>query len=280
MYPRYSKAVTTPTSNCGVDSETQQELLQTGAYSSSTARSRTPTHRDPSYQQPAQESKRGRSTTRGSTRSPRNHKQGYYHHTTLVVMFLGLAVVLYIYFITFTNGNRDLYNNDKDELHVRQSNLCPDYKTYAARPHPPYTSGTYALPFQRPKLECRLFQSQAVENVIQELIGKIENPDLARLFENAYPNTLDTTVRWFTGSSAQDAQSFIVTGDINAQWLRDCEFGFMYRILLGVLNVASYKPAIAISTSCKRGPKVEDFNSRCYKYAGRRNFLTPPHLQS
>jgi meiotically up-regulated gene 157 (Mug157) protein len=62
--------------------------------------------------------------------------------------------------------------------------------------------------------------------------------DLARLFENAFPNTLDTTVRWHVdgteGSGNKDtyqnrnglgrwkgAQSFIVTGDINAEWLRD-----------------------------------------------------------
>lgn len=59
--------------------------------------------------------------------------------------------------------------------------------------------------------------------------------DLARLFENAFPNTLDTTVRWHVdgvnkkvkpglgreGESWDGAQSFIVTGDINAEWLRD-----------------------------------------------------------
>jgi meiotically up-regulated gene 157 (Mug157) protein len=64
---------------------------------------------------------------------------------------------------------------------------------------------------------------------------KIVDKDIARLFENAFPNTLDTTVRWHTDGTAKhrkskqtwdaDAwkgpQSFIVTGDINAEWLRD-----------------------------------------------------------
>jgi meiotically up-regulated gene 157 (Mug157) protein len=64
---------------------------------------------------------------------------------------------------------------------------------------------------------------------------KILDKDLARIFENAFPNTLDTTVRWHVDSTAKhkssmqswDAeawkgpQSFIVTGDINAEWLRD-----------------------------------------------------------
>ena len=58
--------------------------------------------------------------------------------------------------------------------------------------------------------------------------------DLARIFENAFPNTLDTTVRWHVdGSQSRStknpqewgkwdgAHSFIVTGDINAEWLRD-----------------------------------------------------------
>jgi uncharacterized protein len=64
----------------------------------------------------------------------------------------------------------------------------------------------------------------------------MRDPDLARIFENAFPNTLDTTVRWHVDGInnhasktklARDqgkwegAQSFIVTGDINAEWLRD-----------------------------------------------------------
>lgn len=66
---------------------------------------------------------------------------------------------------------------------------------------------------------------------------RLNSPDMARLFENAFPNTLDTTVRWHTDGtrdghtelkarSAKDGkwdgvQSFIVTGDINAMWIRD-----------------------------------------------------------
>ena len=56
----------------------------------------------------------------------------------------------------------------------------------------------------------------------------MKDKDLARLFENAFPNTLDTTVRWHDDGVSKrskgqwaGAQSFIVTGDINAEWLRD-----------------------------------------------------------
>ncbi|KAG6986411.1 meiotically up-regulated protein [Physcia stellaris] len=61
----------------------------------------------------------------------------------------------------------------------------------------------------------------------------MEDKDLARIFENAFPNTLDTTIRWHVDGSGKKrkytsswgqwdgAQSFVVTGDINAEWLRD-----------------------------------------------------------
>lgn len=145
------------------------------------------------------------------------HQSSFFPCSTLLVMLLVPGAVL-IYFISFAQGS----------LGSGRRELCPDYKTWAPRPHPPYTSGKYALPFQRPPPECRLFQSQAVDDLIAEMVGKIVDPDIARLFENAYPNTLDTTVRWHIPGGAENAQSFIVTGDINAQWLRDCEFGALY----------------------------------------------------
>jgi meiotically up-regulated gene 157 (Mug157) protein len=104
----------------------------------------------------------------------------------------------------------------------------------------PYSDGPMRLPFQRPSAYCRTFESDLVEKVIRDLNGTMVDRDLARLFENAFPNTLDTTVRWHVdgtdlppkkkkGKVADDlasekwqgAQSFIVTGDINAEWLRD-----------------------------------------------------------
>ncbi|KAF2143636.1 glycoside hydrolase family 125 protein [Aplosporella prunicola CBS 121167] len=111
---------------------------------------------------------------------------------------------------------------------------CPDYKTYAMHPHPPYSDGPMELPFQRPAPICRTFESPLVDKVIEAMKEKMMDKDLARIFENAFPNTLDTTVRWHVDGSEksaakaakanapwQGAQSFIVTGDINAEWLRD-----------------------------------------------------------
>ena len=87
-----------------------------------------------------------------------------------------------------------------------------------------------ALPFQRPHRRCRTFESPHVEKVIHQMTDRMVDRDLSRIFENAFPNTLDTTVKWHVGSNTKQskkyarwsgAQSFIVTGDINAEWLRD-----------------------------------------------------------
>ncbi|KAL4724460.1 hypothetical protein ACLX1H_009076 [Fusarium chlamydosporum] len=58
---------------------------------------------------------------------------------------------------------------------------------------------------------------------------RIKNPDLARLFENAFPSTLDTTVKYF---DAKENLAFIVTGS-SAQWLRDTgnQFAHLYKLL-------------------------------------------------
>lgn len=99
----------------------------------------------------------------------------------------------------------------------------------------PLSDGPLSLPYQRPSSHCRTFSSPSVEKVIEEVTSRMEDKDLARIFENAFPNTLDTTVRWHVDGSAkrlnpkfgttegvwEGAQSFIVTGDINAEWLRD-----------------------------------------------------------
>ncbi|MCK7531825.1 MAG: glycoside hydrolase family 125 protein [Marinilabiliales bacterium] len=43
--------------------------------------------------------------------------------------------------------------------------------------------------------------------------------ELAWLFGNCFPNTLDTTVNFSVKESRPD--TFVITGDINAMWLRD-----------------------------------------------------------
>lgn len=78
-------------------------------------------------------------------------------------------------------------------------------------------AGTF--PSRRPAPAKRTFVSEAVEARIRAVRAKIANPELGWLFENCYPNTLDTTVTFHGGPGAED--TFIITGDIPAMWLRD-----------------------------------------------------------
>ena len=75
------------------------------------------------------------------------------------------------------------------------------------------------VPNDRPEPSQRRFVSQAVEETINRVSSSIRNPELRRLFENCYPNTLDTTVFYFEEKGIED--TFIITGDIDAMWLRD-----------------------------------------------------------
>jgi len=71
----------------------------------------------------------------------------------------------------------------------------------------------------RPATDKRKFFSQTVENIICDVKKSIADNELAVLFENCFPNTLDTTVNSKNENSRPD--TFVVTGDINAMWLRD-----------------------------------------------------------
>lgn len=72
---------------------------------------------------------------------------------------------------------------------------------------------------RRPPLKERKFVSKAVEAKIAEVKSAIKDKELAWMFENCYPNTLDTTVE--IGERDGKIDSFVITGDIHALWLRD-----------------------------------------------------------
>lgn len=65
----------------------------------------------------------------------------------------------------------------------------------------------------------RKFKSAAVEKLIAEIKKNIDNKEIAWLFENCFPNTLDTTVEFETVNGKPD--TYVITGDIDAMWLRD-----------------------------------------------------------
>lgn len=72
----------------------------------------------------------------------------------------------------------------------------------------------------RPPAAQRGFQSEAVEEAIERVSARISDPKLASLFANCLPNTLDTTVTYAEDDSGRP-DTFVITGDIPAMWLRD-----------------------------------------------------------
>ena len=74
---------------------------------------------------------------------------------------------------------------------------------------------------ERPSEGNRLFTSEVVELKIQDIKAMLVNPKIAWMFENCYPNTLDTTVHFDEGGNAGRGDTFIYTGDSPAMWLRD-----------------------------------------------------------
>jgi len=71
----------------------------------------------------------------------------------------------------------------------------------------------------RPVMSERLFKSKAVEAEILRVKKMLRNQKLAWMFENCFPNTLDTTVHYRVQEGEDD--TFVYTGDIHAMWLRD-----------------------------------------------------------
>jgi uncharacterized protein len=72
---------------------------------------------------------------------------------------------------------------------------------------------------KRPNINQRKFTSQAVENTIKTVKKSIADQELAWIFENCFPNTLDTTVKFYQKNNKP--YTYVITGDIDAMWLRD-----------------------------------------------------------
>lgn len=82
------------------------------------------------------------------------------------------------------------------------------------------SEGAQAFKSRRPDPAKRTFRSEAVEAKIAEMKKVIADKELAWLFENCFPYTLDTTVQHH-GKLNGKLDAFIITGDIAAMWLRD-----------------------------------------------------------
>jgi meiotically up-regulated gene 157 (Mug157) protein len=93
---------------------------------------------------------------------------------------------------------------------VNVGNLIPHHLFIFMKRHPD----------RRPSPAKRCFTSPAIEKVIIDISSRIKDPELAWLFANCFPNTLDTTVDHGTDAKGKP-DTFVITGDIDAMWLRD-----------------------------------------------------------
>ncbi|MFI3333144.1 MAG: GH92 family glycosyl hydrolase [Rikenellaceae bacterium] len=73
---------------------------------------------------------------------------------------------------------------------------------------------------QRPAEDDRLFVSEAIECEIKRISEMLENDRLRWMFNNCFPNTLDTTVHYNEQANGVP-DTYVYTGDIAAMWLRD-----------------------------------------------------------
>src|SRR3569833_1585386 len=90
--------------------------------------------------------------------------------------------------------------------------------TFTLMPSLALAEGT-EFPVVRVPEAKRKFKSPAVEKVIAKVQSSIGNKELAWMFGNCFPNTLDTTVDFEIINGRPD--TYVITGDIDAMWLRD-----------------------------------------------------------
>lgn len=153
---------------------------------------------------------------------------------------------------------------------------CMSFEQLQRKKPGPLSEGKRQFPYVRPPPHCRTFELPALEKFIERMKTVIKDPDLFRLFENSYPNTLDTMIKWHgyarnsspwdtdtgayskslaalmaatSGDEAQQEEqevdnpetdeelTYIITGDIDAMWLRD-----------SASQLYSYLPFLAPST--------------------------------
>ena len=113
-------------------------------------------------------------------------------------------ISLYIFALLF------MYNNAKAMEPVMQQDNTKIIN---------YTQDVVEYRSNRPIPADRLYSSKAVEEKIQFIKKLLTNAKLAWMFENCFPNTLDTTVHYRLLNGKPD--TFVYTGDIHAMWLRD-----------------------------------------------------------
>jgi hypothetical protein len=82
-----------------------------------------------------------------------------------------------------------------------------------------FAQASQSFPEVRWSVSKRHFKSDVIESAIKAFQSKVANKELGWLFNNCFPNTLDTTVFYSEKNGKPD--TYVITGDIDAMWLRD-----------------------------------------------------------
>ncbi|MGB7527580.1 glycoside hydrolase family 125 protein [Sphingobacterium cellulitidis] len=82
-----------------------------------------------------------------------------------------------------------------------------------------FAEGINDFPVVRTPVNKRHFSSKLVEDMIKEFQKNVADKELGWMFNNCLPNTLDTTV--YDESKGNRKLTYVITGDIDAMWLRD-----------------------------------------------------------
>lgn len=106
-----------------------------------------------------------------------------------------------------------------EKLPTRRAVLQSGLAAAALAAWPAHLLAKWNIADGRPASADRNFSSPAIEDVITHTRGQIADPTLASMFVRCFPNTLDTTV--FPGTRDGQPDTFVITGDIDAMWLRD-----------------------------------------------------------
>ncbi|KAG9236964.1 hypothetical protein BJ875DRAFT_195695 [Amylocarpus encephaloides] len=131
---------------------------------------------------------------------------------------------------------------------LKSAKECLNYQALQDLKQAPLSEGKRKFPYSRPEPECRTFRLPSMEKLIERMKGVIKDSDLLRLFENSYPNTLDTMIKWRgyaqgidpvtkNATTTDEELAYVITGDIDAMWLRD-----------SASQVYSYLPLLESST--------------------------------
>jgi uncharacterized protein len=122
----------------------------------------------------------------------------------------GITSSLFVAGFPLSGNLKSVFYDPKDDMSVEGNNPMPATPKFAP-------DGSFIS--NRPAQGKRHFTSKAIDETIAKVKQSMADDELAWMFENCFPNTLDTTVTYEEKNG--EPSTYVITGDIDAMWLRD-----------------------------------------------------------